>query len=268
MKKSRYFPSNSPFLSAQAIHVWKIHLSDFLHHSNDLSSFLSEEERETAREKATVRETERFISIHALKRFILSIYTGVEPSTLCFERAENGKPVLSSRYGLGLAFNLSHAAEAAVLAVRRAGALGIDIEKIRTNIRVEEVVSYAFTGREREFFASLPGKDVVPRFFRLWCRKEAVIKTLGGAVAYDMDRITVPFDGSAESWIPIVIQDKHRETLLFLKDIHCFNGFLSSVCTDSSENQVQFWELEREMVTEHISQSSSTSQTISNQWSF
>lgn len=83
-------------------------------------------------------------------------------------RGEHGKPRLEQ----GPHFSLSHGGQLAVLAVSDAP-VGVDVERPRPV--AESVARRYFLPEEQTWMAADPAE----RFFRLWTRKEAVLKCCG-----------------------------------------------------------------------------------------
>ncbi len=65
----------------------------------------------------------------------------------------------------GLQFNLSHSGELALIGTRRAGAIGVDIEAIRTSVDRDEIAKRMFSAREYEQYAALPAGERDTGFF-------------------------------------------------------------------------------------------------------
>ena len=93
---------------------------------------------------------------------------------------DHGKPYLPH----GPHFSLSHAGELAVLAVSDAP-VGVDVEKPRP--MTEAVIRRVLQEDERQWMAA----DPQHRFFRLWTRKEAVLKCCGRGLSLAMDSFRV-----------------------------------------------------------------------------
>ena len=143
-----------------AVDVYEIELAPC-----DASS-LSADERERA---ARLTRPERWISARVALRTVLGERLGVAPSEIVFALGEHGKPELP---GSELRFNLAHSGDRAVIAVADVE-VGIDVERVARSSRA---VERTLTDGER---AAL-GPDRHVELLRVWCRKEALAKAMGG----------------------------------------------------------------------------------------
>ncbi len=117
---------------------------------------------------------------------------GREPHSVL--RAENGRPYLP---GDNLEFNLSHTHDRAVLALGFSSglreALGVDLEWIPRKVDYLQLASRFFTESERLWIGSSR-----PRFFEVWTRKEAVLKSSGLGLRVELDSFEVLEDCLSE----------------------------------------------------------------------
>ena len=146
--------------------IYILDIGELAPHREDALPLLSDERR--GRVLSAHREINALRSLGAgllLRRFI-----GKGPLSY----GEFGKPYLPD----GPPFSLSHGGDLVVLAVGRQGTeLGVDVEK---NVRPwrEAVARRLFTQEEQNW---LHGSS--ERFFRLWTRKEAVLKCRGSGLS-------------------------------------------------------------------------------------
>ena len=98
-----------------------------------------------------------------------------------------GKPALADGT---IEFNLSHTEDRAVLALGPPGrALGVDIEAQRPLSNRAALAAVSFAPQERVDVEAEVDPDAA--FYRVWSRKEAVIKALGAGVGYGLTRFRV-----------------------------------------------------------------------------
>lgn len=119
----------------------------------------------------------------ALRACLRALGFAPEEVTTC----ERGRPYLPGR---GLEFNLSHSHQRAVLLLSRApqaeGALGVDLEWIGRSVERDALARRYFTPDESRFCHGDP-----ERFFFLWTRKEAVLKSNGVGLRVPLDSFEV-----------------------------------------------------------------------------
>ncbi len=160
------------------IDVWQIDLAapDAAFEFNGLDA--EERARLEAYRPAAVKR--RFARSHAALRAILGDYVGASPHTLRFEIGLHGKPDL---VGENLHFNLAHSGEAALVAVSRDAAVGVDVEQPRP---LKDLLAMARIVFHPEEIAQLEALEPFQReeaFFECWVRREALVKGLGLGLA-------------------------------------------------------------------------------------
>lgn len=138
--------------------------------------WLSADEQDRARRFHFDRDRKRWVAARGWLREQLAQKLGSAPSQLHFEYSERGKPSLKAG---GLAFNLSHSAGQALLALLPSGEVGVDIEEVRPGFEWQGVASYAFSAAENEALRQAPGDSQLGLFYSVWTRKEAYVKTTG-----------------------------------------------------------------------------------------
>lgn len=126
------------------------------------------------------------------------------------ELCENGRPWVTNS---PLEFNLSHTHSRAVLALASSPilslGLGVDIEWMDRRVEREALANRFFTPRESLFV-----RGDAERFFRVWTRKEAVLKSNGIGLRVELDSFEVLQDEIAQevSGRPLVLDTETRHT--------------------------------------------------------
>jgi 4'-phosphopantetheinyl transferase len=167
-------------LRAGVVHVWRF---EFAHDPQPLASVLSADERARAARFVFPRHRDAYIVQHATQRALLARYTGTAPSQLVFEHGPHGKPRVA-----GLEHNLSHAADAALLAVTHDLAVGVDIERMDAGLDIVALGETVFAPDEVAIGRDRRG------FLRVWCRKEACLKATGVGLIDDLTTVSVAGD--------------------------------------------------------------------------
>lgn len=136
----------------------------------------------------------RYAVAHAALRTIAARHLGCERAALRWSAGPQGKPWLP---GTGLELNMSHAGDWGMIAVGHRHPVGVDVEAITPDRASPELIRAVTSTAERAAFAALPAHEHAVAFFRLWVRKEAVIKALGTGLSRPLDTIDVPLAAEA-----------------------------------------------------------------------
>ncbi len=196
-------------ISSQTVHVWLAELSDFKSDMKALLAFLSPDEVMRAERFHFQLHQERFIISRGLLRRTLSLYTDIPPQEILFSYGLHGKPYLENNPN-ELQFNVSHSEGLAIFAITAQQEIGVDIQKIEPHFR-EDVARRFFSPDEYRELMTLTGETRIKGFYERWCRKEAMIKTLGQGVfmslseQYCVENIEVPdgYQGAIATVRPI-----------------------------------------------------------------
>jgi 4'-phosphopantetheinyl transferase len=177
-------------LPAHTLSVWMVHLDTTNATALDAArALLSDGERARADRLIAPVLGARFTLARAALRRILGAVTGRDPAALTFTTGPHGKPHLA--HGAP-PFNLSHSGDFAAIAVSPGPEVGIDIERIDPRRATADLAARCFTPVENAALAATPeGEPRTAAFFRIWSRKEAVIKALGEGLTCPLDSFDV-----------------------------------------------------------------------------
>ena len=143
------------------------------------------------------KDRSRFFFGRLIVRSVLADVLGCHPRNVPL-RVESGRPFLDPCVNLDIHFSISHAADAVLVSFRRECETGIDIERLRTFENIDDVARRVMTQREHEHYRSLHGADAVSAFFRLWTRKEAVLKLMGTGFSVPPDEVSTSLDADGK----------------------------------------------------------------------
>lgn len=180
----------TPSLRRDTVHVWCFTLQGSPELIEHCRAGLSPDERHRADRFVFDRDRNRFTIAHAVLRHLLSLCCGEPADSLQFNAAAAGKPSL---HGTPLHFNLSHSEDRALLGVSLHHELGVDLEKVRSNIEALSISRHYFFGSERAAIEAAPSLERDTLFFRYWVAKEAVLKAQGVGLGFPLDRFHVDF---------------------------------------------------------------------------
>ncbi|RMG85738.1 MAG: 4'-phosphopantetheinyl transferase superfamily protein [Bacteroidetes bacterium] len=167
----------------------------------ELFEWLSPGERQKLDKFRRESDWQTFLLSHGLLRFLTGKFTGTStPEQIEFGAGDFGKPYLMAP-PTPLSFNISHAhGRVAVAFVSGKTEIGIDLEKTTQNIDYQLITHHYFSTKEQK---SLQSKT---DFFRLWTRKEALLKWAGIGLTDDLPNLEVHCSGEPRSndprWAP------------------------------------------------------------------
>ncbi|MCH9688341.1 MAG: 4'-phosphopantetheinyl transferase superfamily protein [Deltaproteobacteria bacterium] len=131
----------------------------------------------------------RYTVAHAALRVIVAHALGRHPASLQWERGRHGKPALP---GAPVSFNLSHCDDWGLIAVTDGEPVGVDLEAIAPVRVTPEMVRSVTSPTEQLAIEAMSPHARALAFYRLWVRKEAVIKALGTGLSRSLHTIDVP----------------------------------------------------------------------------
>ena len=146
------------------------------------------EESRARRMRAERRRREFLVCRGALRR-ILAATLGIDPLAVPLVEGAHGKPSLAPGAEPPVGFNVSHSGDRFVVAVAIGVEPGVDIERIRARRDLAGLARWSFSPAEQAEVAAAP--QPMDAFYRVWSRKEAVIKADGRGIAIGLDRFDV-----------------------------------------------------------------------------
>lgn len=226
-------------LDAKTIAVWSLTLDGSQGCRDRCRHYLSDEERVRANRFIRDEDRQRYILAHGSLRVLLGRYMNVEPGAVLFQLGPVGKPVLCEKtQGSDVSFNLSHAHGRALIAVSKGQEVGVDLERIRSDVEVAKLSERYFAPSEHATIMQSAQEQRAARFFRYWVAKEAVLKAQGvGLQALSQCEILMATDGSdAEIRVPegSPLQDKWR-----VRRLSCGEGWEAAVAAQGMDWVVQ-----------------------------
>ncbi len=216
METKRFSPRLDPGKST--VHVWRIALDSNAGSHAVPSSFLSIHETEQANRFHFERDRRRYAAAHNALRIILSRYLNCRPEQVEYLFTGNGKPILAQDENLH--FNLSHSHAMALVAVTRAGAVGVDIEHIRPLDDMDSLAKSCFSAQEYAEFHALSAPENKLAFFTCWTRKEAYIKALGEGLSHPLQTFTVALLPSQPACMVDISSDPAEAARWTIQSIH------------------------------------------------
>lgn len=217
-------------LADDEVHVWRSSLVHSKSRLDDWYRLLGESEKQRANRFYFRRDRDRFVSAHGSLRQMLGTYLEMDPSVVGYDATPYGKPFLTR--GIGgdwLRFNISHSGDYALYAFSRNRELGVDIERVRTDIEIHEIAPRFFSTQEVEDLGSLSTDLQLRAFFLCWTRKEAYIKGVGEGLSMPLHTFDVSLKPNEPALLLAVRGDEReaeRWSLVALSPADGYEGAL------------------------------------------
>jgi len=164
--------------------------------SSSTRLWVSDDERAALGRVLSLERRERTRVAWAVRRKILAQALACSPPEVVLARTPCGTPILAMP-GQRLFFSTSHSGAWAYLAVSRGVLLGVDVQQVDPKADVMRLARRFGRSEEVEFLRAMPESERLGAFFRLWTRKEAVLKAAGGGVPSKLRRTCVPLGPEA-----------------------------------------------------------------------
>ncbi len=185
-------------LGNQEVHVWHTSLEAADSSLAGLRDLLSPDEAERAARFRFDKHRAQFTLTRGSLRLLLSSYLQLPPGEISFAYSDHGKPSLAGNVDdQQLDFNLSHTEGMAIFAFTRGRRIGVDIENLRSDFRVDEIAERFFSPAERAGLSDIPPSQRHEIFFRIWTQKEAYIKALGEGLSHPLHQFDVSLGDAA-----------------------------------------------------------------------
>lgn len=130
--------------------------------------------------------------------------------------SDTGRPYINNEIDL----NISHAGKVVVCAISNDGRVGVDVEKINETDR--EAYRNLFS---REDWYGMADIDF---FFKIWTRKEALLKCMGDITIADLDNVSVSAG-----------EVMFNGTKYFFKDLFIAEGYKAAICCNHEIEEVK-----------------------------
>lgn len=169
-------------------------------------------------------------------RDILSQYLSIPADSIKFEIEERGKLwVRGKSPDKNIFFNLSHSGSKALVAVTSICEIGVDIEKQKILAELDDIAKRFFSHSEYETLLALPNLQRKAAFFRIWTRKEALIKANGLGMSMPLDKFNVPV-ADIDDWMQLEILDScAKNGHYYLYDVMINSEYDAALCLYSGD---------------------------------
>lgn len=164
-----------------------------------IAEVVTADERDRAARFRFEADRQRFLQGRLILRTFLGHHLGITPRDVVFVRGEFGKPEVEVQSPVAtgtLRFNLAHSGEWLLFALAWNRELGVDVEHHRTMSDAIQIARRFFAPPEVAALEALDASLHHDTFFRVWTRKEAIVKATGQGISAGLDRFAVSSDAS------------------------------------------------------------------------
>ena len=159
-------------------------LSDSLPDYDLIPDCLDEYERSRISAYKNSADKWRFTAARLIVRTVLASAWGCDKSEVVLQ-VEQGRPYPDVQNQNPGFFSIAHSSMGILVGFSREGHIGVDIEQEKRFPNLLGVAKRIMTFDEYAIFSKLEGDEASRAFFRLWVRKEAVLKYLGTGFSLD-----------------------------------------------------------------------------------
>ena len=223
-----------PPLKDDEVQLWRIELEDATGLLDRYASLLNAAEQTRAsRRIGQVRD--HFTIGRACLRLLLANALAIEARDLDITNGLHGKPGIEATGQLSVSFNLAHSKDTVLIAIRRHGELGVDVEHVDNLTDLMDVARANFTENESNLLAAIADPQTRLRtFYTYWTRKEAVGKADGRGLLLPMDSFDVSFE-TMDSHPIQVSTPGIGDRLYFISDLNMGDKAAAALALEPSE---------------------------------
>ncbi len=226
-------------INSNEVHVWRVCLDFDALQCERLGENLSADELARARRFYFERDQKRYVVARGMLRYILSAYLEKKPHELRFAYTPQGKPLMVNDSGYDtLSFNVSHSDAFALYAVTRGRSVGIDIERIRDDVAIDQVSRKFFSEGEISSIEKTEENKRARVFFQYWTRKEAFLKATGMGLSFPMEQCDVSLMGGKVRSPLILPGDPAESPCWYGQDLFPGHGYAGAISVEGSDWQL------------------------------
>jgi 4'-phosphopantetheinyl transferase len=243
-------------LSEGEVHVWRAALASPAKYLDALNAMLSPDERARADRFRAEADRTRHIVGRGLLRMLLGRFLECPPAALVVEYSEHGKPGLAAGDSrASLQFNVSHSGEWILVAIASGRRVGVDVERMRTNIAVDEIAKRFFSQNECRALATLPASARLDAFYSCWTRKEAYLKATGQGLSLPLDQFDVSCLPGEAARLVETRQDPSDVDRWSLQNLDLGRSHKAAVAAEGMHWQLRCWEAPSELPIQDVENS-------------
>ena len=228
-------------LPVDEVHVWRTGLDLVPSGLAKLQEILAPDERERADRFHFEADRRRCVIGRGYLRLLLGKILDLPAGSLQFDYDEFGKPSLISGQPRQLQFNVSHSGDLILIAITEGRAVGIDVERIRTDLDLDVVAERFFSENECRVLGSLVGRERSEAFFACWTCKEAYLKARGVGLSLPLDMFDVSFLPNEEPRLLATRHDPAEAARWRLRKLNVSADYAAALAASGQRWKLKCW---------------------------
>lgn len=238
--------SNSQFpigetlaLPDDVVQLWCVELGVLPVSEQSWLDILRPNEQARAQRFISAQARQHFLVTRGLLRNILAAYLLVAPKEVAFQESAMGKLSLAAPHAnTGIKFNVSHSGGLGLLAFSRKREVGVDIELIHADVKIDAIGRRFFSVEEQRQLALGSLEVKTESFFRCWTRKEAFIKAKGEGLSHPLDQFDVSLAPTDTECLLATRPDSSEAYMWSVRDVPVPSGYVAAVCAAGRDWQL------------------------------
>ncbi|MEW4924159.1 4'-phosphopantetheinyl transferase superfamily protein [Algibacter sp. 2305UL17-15] len=222
------------------VYIWIINCNLTKDNISFLSSFLSDDEILKASKFRFNKDKNCSVITRGVLRLLTSKYLKINPEDIKFKYGKFGKPDFD--FDTPLKFNVSHAGDLAVIGFVNNYDIGIDVEYIKGDFDVLEIVDNYFSKQEIKTLNSIPKTLQTEAFYRGWTRKEAFIKGKSLGLSFPLDSFSISIDSDEKAKLTETLWDEHEKELWQIIPFKTEADYKAAVAIKGNIDSVKYFE--------------------------
>lgn len=230
-------------LPPDEVHIWRLQTGRTAAEFEELAGCLTDEELRRVNRYHFDSDRKRALVSRGWLRRLLGSYLHVAPLSLEFAVGPQGKLSLADARFAELSLNVTHSHELVLYAFARRCELGLDVEHVNPMRNMLAIARRHFTPREIELLEmpSTSSRTMELEFFRLWTRKESVIKAVGTGLSTPLDDFDVSSAaGEPGSWLRVDVPEPNASAWS-VRDLPIDEGYCSAIAVEREPVAIRYW---------------------------
>ncbi|GGZ71083.1 4'-phosphopantetheinyl transferase family protein [Algibacter mikhailovii] len=221
------------------LHLWYISLNETFKYINFFNNILSQDEIIKASKFRFDKDKNCSIITRGALRLLSGMYLNMSPENILFKYGDYGKPDFDIE--TELKFNVSHSGNMAIIGFVLNKDIGVDIEKIKYDFEVMDIVDNYFSQLEIESLKKLPIQEHNQGFYRCWTRKESFIKAKSQGLSFALDSFSVSLDSDDKAQLLETHWNSDEKESWGLFSFSPDTDYLGAVTVQSTIEQIEYF---------------------------